>query len=431
MGGFFPNRISDTDIILDPTNEKPSEKTQDDLRLEVEEFEDIMAIDYKYCIMVEGVSQESNLWVPRNQNETGLVDTDLQKFKNVAWNECVVRKFLTSEKGDVKFMGKSMINIIQTLNLQWKNLQVMGIHPKIEAAEKQVLMRCFEDRLIDFDLNVSKIARSLRRCNHFSDFFANAVGSYVCHNTGRTPGLSKTMYGSDIDFAYKEKNYLHFANALQKRKDIFLTCLKNTDHVDYIERLTRLKVIKKIEPNVDLADYDTGKCQQQPMYIPQSNGSYIDMGEILNFIGSKLDKIKIRPQDNEQISAQQDIIDEQIKTLTREMSAFTERNSFRAVIEAQYHMLNALQTMMEEITDRIQNYFSDPTRHPRPAPLTLPPMPSIVRDFIQRGDDPLRSASVANETVFTEAGADFTRNLRQRITNVVDTTHATAPIDQL
>lgn len=410
MSGLFPNSIHENDIIIDPSLKEPNESTQEELRSEIEDFEDLIALDYKYCVMVEGVSQETNLWVPRNQNETGLVDTDLQKFKNITWNECVVRKFLTSEKGNVDFMGRSMINIIQTLNLQWKNLHVMGLHPKIEAAEKQVVMRCFEESLLPYHINVGKLARSLRRCNHFSDFFANVVGSFVCHNTGRTPGLSKTMYGSDIDFAYKEKNYLHFANALKRNKETLDQCLRGSDHVDYIARLTQFKVIKKPDQRVDLQDYDTGKCQQ-PMYLGQTN-SNVDVRDIIHLVESKMRQITDRVVVN--FSGERSQLETTINIITSEAERFTDlmrETDVLGMMTTLIYLHENIQLMLDHI-DQMWPSLRDPTA-PIPAPFVPRPRPTIVDNFISRVT--AAPGPVANEMVFdTQVSLPFSRKIRQR-----------------
>jgi hypothetical protein len=260
---FYPDSISDETLIVDPSIQ-PAHDTQEELRSEIQDFETVIAMDYKYCMSVEGACQESNLWVARNQHETGLADIDLQRFKNVAWNECVIRKFLNNKDGDAELVGKSMINIIQSLNLQWKNLQVMGLHPKIESAEKQVVMSCMENGLITFDLDVGKIARALRRCEHFADFFANAVGGQVVANSGRTPGLYKTKIGTDWDYTYKNKTLFYLERVLERNKAKMDHCLNESDHVDYIHRLTQLKIIKP-DSSVELSAY-------QPPYMPSSGG---------------------------------------------------------------------------------------------------------------------------------------------------------------
>ena len=244
MGGLF-YQVAQPDLLIVDLGVEPSSHTQSDLRSEIGDFEDLMVLDYNYCAHIEGVCQESRLWVARNQNRTGLQDADLQRFKNVAWNECVVKKFLSTKEGDAELVGKSMMSIIQALNLQWESLQVMGLHTKIEAAEKQVVMSCMEKGLIPYELDVGKISRSFRRCEHFCDFFANAVGAQIVANTGRTPGLSKTMYGTDMDYAYKDRALFFFESSLQRFKHMVQKCVSNSDNADYIDRLSQLKVVKK------------------------------------------------------------------------------------------------------------------------------------------------------------------------------------------
>jgi hypothetical protein len=243
MGGVF-YQVSDPDVLIVDLEATPSQASQSDLRTEVGDFEDLMSMDYEYCCAVEGVAQEGNLWVARNQNKTGLADADLQRFKSVAWNECVVKKFLQSREGDADLVGSSMVAIVQALNLQWSSLQVMGLHPKIEAAEKQVVMNCMEKNFLAHELDVAKVARAFRRCDNFCHYFANAVGAQVVANTGRTPGLSKTQYGTDLDYAYRDKALYYFEGALQRYRPIASRCIQEADSVDYVARLAQLKVVR-------------------------------------------------------------------------------------------------------------------------------------------------------------------------------------------
>jgi len=155
-----------------------------------------------------------------------------------------VRKFLSSKDGDTRLIGKSMINIVQSLNLQWRSLHVFGLHAKVEAAEKQVVMACMSAGLLEFQLDVGKMARTLRRCEHFRDFFANAVGGQIVANTGRTPGLSKTQYGSDLDYAYKSRALLFLQDALASHRHVIKHCVNDAVHADYVARLSQLKIVR-------------------------------------------------------------------------------------------------------------------------------------------------------------------------------------------
>lgn len=296
MGGVFYQVSSPDTLIVDPSAE-PNAKSQEQLRSEIEDYEDILAMDYKYCMCVEGASQESNLWIPRNQNQTGLADADLQRFKNLAWNECVVKKFLTTREGDADLVGRSMINIIQSLNLQWIGLHVMGLHPKIEAAEKQVVMSCMEESLVQFDLDVGKVSRSFRRCEHFSDFFANAVGGQIVANTGRTPGLSKTMYGTDMDYAYKNKALFHLQRAMQRNKQLVTHCLKEAENIDYVPRLTQLKIIRP-EGAIELTSYDD-KQKPQSIVVDQGRRGWDDgsISRLETTLSRKMDELLGRKLD--------------------------------------------------------------------------------------------------------------------------------------
>ena len=206
-----------------------------------------MDLDLHYCSAVEGASQESNLWVARNGDASGMSDVDLQRFKNIAWNECVVKRFLPSQDGSVLDVGRSMLQIVRNLNLQWKGFEVMGLHPKVEAAEKQIVMSCMEKRLLLHDLDVGRIARCLRRCPHFRDHFANAVGCHIVAKTGHTPGLSTTQYNTDLDYVYKNQGLYFFESALKRNRSLVVDCIADGSPlgVDYIPRLCGLKLVSR------------------------------------------------------------------------------------------------------------------------------------------------------------------------------------------
>ena len=241
MGGQFLYRQVADSMLIDPER-IPTETTQQELTREIELHQTLFDLDHQYCVAVEGASQESNLWVPRNQVATGLTDVDLQRFKSIAWNECVVKRFLTNQSLDVSAAGASMLHIVRTLNLQWKGMEVTGLHPKVESAEKQVVMACMEHRLLPYKLDVGRVARCLRRCHHFRDYFANAVGCHVVAKTGHTPGLSKTRYTTDFDYVYKHQGLTFLHSALSKNKGLINECISQNG-LDYVPRLCGLKLI--------------------------------------------------------------------------------------------------------------------------------------------------------------------------------------------
>jgi len=266
MGGQFLYRQVADSLLID-AERVPTETTQQELTHEVEAHQALFDLDHQYCVAVEGASQESNLWVPRNQAATGLTDVDLQRFKSIAWNECVVKRFLTSQSQDVSATGASMLHIVQTLNLQWKGMEVTGLHPKVESAEKQVVMACMEKRLLPYDLDVGRVARCLRRCHHFRDHFANAVGCHVVAKTGHTPGLSKTQYTSDLDYVYKNQGLFFLHSALSKNKGLIAQCLAQ-DGLDYVPRLCSLKLVSNA--SVTLQNPPEKEVKQQIIYEQSS-----------------------------------------------------------------------------------------------------------------------------------------------------------------
>ena len=273
MGGSFLYRqvVNDDMLVLDPES-TPSSMPQGRLKQEIERYQTYFDMDLQFCRSVEGASQESNLWVVRNADATGLSDVDLQRFKNIAWNECVVKRFLPTLNGDVSTVGKSMLHIVRNLNLQWKGLEVMGLHPKVESGEKQIVMSCMEKRLLAYDLDVGRVARSLRRCPHFRDHFANAVGCHLVAKTGHTPGLSKTQYSADLDYVYKNQGLFFLESALQRNKELVLECTSSELGEDYISRLCGLKLVSR----GDVQLQNPPEKQEAPVFVAdgvQSNGA--------------------------------------------------------------------------------------------------------------------------------------------------------------
>jgi len=245
-GSFLYSQVADENTLVVDPQSPPQAATQGQLRQEVEQYQVYFDMDLRYCRAVEGASQESNLWVARNTDATGLSDVDLQRFKNIAWNECVVKRFLPTQDGNsVLDVGRSMLQIVRNLNLQWRGFEVMGLHPKVEAAEKQIVMMCMEKRLLGYDLDVARIARCLRRCPHFSDHFSNAVGCHIVAKTGHTPGLSKTQYSTDLDYVYKNQGLYFFESALKRNRSLAADCILSDLGVDYISRLCGLKLVSK------------------------------------------------------------------------------------------------------------------------------------------------------------------------------------------
>lgn len=248
MGGsFLYSQVADEDTLVVDPDVPPQATTQGQLRHEVERFQAYFDMDLYFCRAVEGVSQESNLWVARNSDASGLSDVDLQRFKNIAWNECVVKRFLPTQEGSVTDVGRSMLQIVRNLNLQWRGFEVMGLHPKVEAAEKQIVMVCMEKRLLAHDLDVGRVARCLRRCPNFRDFFSNAVGCHIVAKTGHTPGLSKTQYNTDLDYVYKNQGLYFFESALKRNRGLVVDCIAEGSPlgVDYITRLCGLKLVSR------------------------------------------------------------------------------------------------------------------------------------------------------------------------------------------
>ena len=403
MGGVF-YQVAQPDVLIVDMGTQPTSHTQSDLRSEIGDFEDLMELDYNYCCAVEGVCQESKLWVARNQNKTGLQDADLQRFKNVAWNECVVKKFLATKEGDANLVGESMMSIVQALNLQWNSLQVMGLHPKIEAAEKQVVMSCMEKGFIPYELDVGKIARSFRRCEHFCDFFANAVGAQIVANTGRTPGLSKTMYGTDMDYAYKDKALYFFESSLQRFKHIVPTCLTNSDNADYIERLSQLKVVQK-PPKVNLHKEPVSERDpvsvQYPVQAPQHSSEHgniiakitevqLELAQVLQ-IANQIDAEVRRKGDNQ--------IDTTLKSIEQRMAMLNIRPALDGMETQLNHAIQAI-AAVDQKCDQIA---------------------ASIRELPRSEEDPMDEEGIPSDTTPVLAVPRRPAAPRVRIPNPTDT----------
>jgi hypothetical protein len=357
IGGFFKQILGSQSLLIDSKN-PPQTNTQEVLKSEVEDYETILLDDYNYCMNVEGSSQESNLWISRNLADSGFAESDLQRFKNVAWNECVVKKFLANKEGNSEIIGKSMINIIRSLNLQWKNFQVMGLHPKVESAEKQIVMHVMEKGLVPFDHDVGKIARIFRRCKHFNAFFANAVGGQIVANSGRTPGLAKTMYGQDLDYAYRNKALFFFESALQRMGVHIVECIQNTNNVDYVARLSDLKIVtpdssSSVELNVPYSE------MPKPMILPgytRSNDNASSGGtvNIMPNADNIVDLLERRLEKGLQLETSTFLenVESEINRLTKQMAQFSEQN--KTEIESNTHRLNETMVAAAHQTDLVR-----------------------------------------------------------------------------
>lgn len=281
------------DMLIDVSETSPGHRIQEELQEELDVFEGLLILDRQYCVMVEGVAQETGLWVARN--DTILTDNDLQRFKMIAWNHCVVKKFLEGREGTAESLGQSMIDIIQNLNLQWRRMQVMGLHAKVEAAERQVVMHCMNKALIPFDHDVGRICRVFRRCGHFREFFANAVGAQVVANAGRTPGLVKTQYGTDMDYAYKNRNLSFFENALFRDAAHLIKCMEAVDDTDYVEALSRFRIVRKNEEYLNHTEHFDRKAG--PNVVVQNNADTKDLLESkIELINEKMEAFKTQTQ---------------------------------------------------------------------------------------------------------------------------------------
>ena len=227
LGGTFYNdavaiNVNQPNATLDPTTVADA----------MTRFQPLYDWDLAYCQAVEGAALESNLWVVRNKDKLHLSDADLVQFKNVAWNEVILKRFLPSQSTVAP--GASLLDIVRQLNLTYHSVEVRGLHPKVEAAEKQIAMALMQRKLVPFSPDVDMVALRLRRSPTLSRFFANAVGCKVCALTGHTPGLSKTQYNADLDYVYKQEGMLFLVEALTRCR------LETAPQIDYVAELSKL-----------------------------------------------------------------------------------------------------------------------------------------------------------------------------------------------
>lgn len=124
MGG---NHYSDPEIVDLHQPTPPSEVDQSRLRASIAAYKDLYVHDYAYCQAVQGAALEENLWVVRNRDASGLSEADLRQFKNIAWNEFIVKRFMRSSdasSASYETFGASLLDVIRNLNLQWHTMEV-------------------------------------------------------------------------------------------------------------------------------------------------------------------------------------------------------------------------------------------------------------------------------------------------------------------
>jgi len=244
------------------------------------------------------------------------------------------------------------------------------------------------------------------------------------------------MYGSDIDFAYREKNYIFLVNALRKKKDIIQKCIQHSDSVDYISRLTQLKIIKSISPNVDLQDYDIGK-PQQPMYVTSQGGSPgIDVRDIIQLLESRIPKSTDKPFNLREFDALRKEITDMATTISNYKDYLIKSEEYAVGIinnmnhtlenfnkldlstvvfcemqarEELYQILHHIHLIIRQM---LESQDGSGLAH-LPTPPVRPPIPERVQDFIQKQRAQL--ARVGNEALLSEP-VTFERLTRQRTT---------------
>ena len=221
-GTFYESVAIDTTQPLQPAVELS-------LAQAMAKYQHLYDWDLQYCRLVEGAANETNLWVVRNTDKLNLSDSDLASFKNFTWNEVIAKKFDTAVNPNA-----SLLDMVRQFNLQYHSMEVRGLHPKIEAAEKQTVLQLMHNKILPFTHDVDQVALRLRRSPTLATVFANAIGCRVCALTGRTPGLSKTQYNSDLDYMYKREGWTFLCEALKKFK------LEPGPQIDYVLELSKL-----------------------------------------------------------------------------------------------------------------------------------------------------------------------------------------------
>jgi hypothetical protein len=246
-GQFYHEQVADAVVVdpLVPAGRPPP--AQEDLAQRILAYDHLFQKDLTYAEQVCGTSQlklQDFTLVSRNEHSAGFSQADLDRCHQVAWYDIVKRRFLPAEQGDVQAIGKRLVDVIQTLNLEVRGFVVLGLHPRVEAAESQVVIELMAMGFFDREWDARETALRLRRHPMLYVPFALAVGALTCCNYGLSIGASETRYNRDIQDRYRAKMLAALTATLHYHRGRVKDMLDEIDGTDYVLHLRALRLVK-------------------------------------------------------------------------------------------------------------------------------------------------------------------------------------------
>jgi hypothetical protein len=244
LGGRFYEQVAEG-LIVDPGSNPVPQVT---LANEVKGFEALHDLDMRYAVLTAGAAAMKvmdGVVVPRNEETSGLRRDDIDRCHETAWGEVILRRFLPTQTGNVQGIGRRMVDIMQTLNLQLQGFVLLGISPRVEAAETQVVQSLMSMGFLDYKWDIRETAIRLRRCDAFYAPFAMAVGGQACCNNALAIGVAETRYNRDLQYSYRDKALHEFKMSLHRMSSILWTTLSGVDGTDFVLRLSRLRIVQQ------------------------------------------------------------------------------------------------------------------------------------------------------------------------------------------
>lgn len=259
-GQFYHEQAADS-VVVDPMASPADPPNQERLAELILEYDGLFQKDLTYAEQVCGTSQlklQDFTLVSRNEHSVGFSQTDLDRCNQVAWYDIVKRRFLPAEKGDIQNIGKRLVDVIQTLNLEVRGFIVLGLHPRVESAESQVVLELMALGFLDREWSTRGTALRLRRHPSLFVPFALAVGALTCHNFGLSIGAAETRYNRDLQDKYRRTMFSALTATLHHYQDRLAAMLAETDGTDYVLHLRSLRIVRPkrvlLEPRPDPCD---------------------------------------------------------------------------------------------------------------------------------------------------------------------------------
>lgn len=248
MSGRFYHEQLDDALVLDPLvpPDQPPPDQQHFAEM-IRSYDNLFQKDLTYAEQVCGTSQlklQDFTLVSRNEHSVGFSQADLERCHQVAWYDIVKRRFIPEERGDVQNIGRRLVDVIQTLNLEVRGFVVFGLSPRVEAAESQIVLELMTMGFLSPDADVRDTALRLRRHPVLFVPFALAVGAKTCCNYGLSVGAAETRYNRDLQIAYSVKMFTALRSALHQRRDRVAAMLAEVDGTDYVLHLRALRLVR-------------------------------------------------------------------------------------------------------------------------------------------------------------------------------------------